>query len=245
MSMKDKIASGSHWATLVRGNEFRFYKPYISSLIARNSRIIQNHFAQGCIPASIGFRPDLTIPPDNVGYFLATVPRQQQELLVQRLSRQVKIKDLVGLSFPDQRFNVFADMMGAGGVLVEGDTVGFRIRADQDSYILLIDIDPTGSVYVIYPVNEQELSPIKANRELALPDIGKVGRPLGTEYVKVFAFKQRSSALERMIDAEFDPSDEKFSVLMRLVKDQRHAIAQTTLRVKTCGKGDIIKANKR
>lgn len=162
-----------------------------------------------------------------------------QEVL-KRLERQVKIKRLTELSTPDQRFNVRLDLIGPSGVLVEGGEIGFEIRAEKPSCLLLINIDPTGFIHVIYPAFPRELAIQEAGRALKLEDQGVVTPPFGVEYLKVFAFPRAPRELKSLIGAEIDPLDPELDRLMRLIHNNRAAMAQDTLQVKTCARRDIV-----
>ncbi len=175
------------------------------------------------------------------GYPLASIPVRDPGQLTARLARQVKIKELVGFSAKDQRFNIFVELTGPDGVLVEGDEVGFRVGVDVDSYLLLINIDPTGFINVIYPYTSEELAERKANEDLRLPEMGVVQPPFGVEYIKAFAFKRRPDGLVGLVGGEFDPMDDRFSALMDLIRACGGDAAQTTIQVKTCAKADIVK----
>ena len=176
------------------------------------------------------------------GYFLTIIPGRDPDLLVERLARQVRIKELVGLSFLGQSFNVFVELTGPDGVLMEGDSVGFRVGADEDGFILLINIDPTGLINVIYPSERGDLSVTGRNMGLNLPGVGEVVSPFGSEYIKAFAFRDRPAGLEKMIGGTFGPGDERFSELMNMVQGPGGGVAQMTIGVKTCGKGDVLPA---
>ncbi len=174
------------------------------------------------------------------GYPLAALPAGKPDQVVERLARQVKIKGLVGLSIKGQRFNVFVELTGPDGVLVEGDEVGFRVDVEADSYLLLINIDPTGFINVIYPYKREELAVRKANVDLRLSEIGEVQPPFGVEYIKAFAFRRRPPGLAGLVAGEFDPMDKRFSGLMDLLRIYGRDGAQTTIQVKTCAKKDIV-----
>lgn len=173
------------------------------------------------------------------GYFLADFPVDKPRQMVNRLSRQVKLKELVNFSCPGQSFNVFLDLVGPGGLLIEGEPVGFKVRADKEAHILLMDMDPTGSINVIYPFSREELSPLGAGQELDLSNLSQVVAPFGTETVKVFAFLTRPKALERLVAGKFPPDDERFSLLMNMVRENSDTMAQATIRVKTCAREEI------
>ncbi len=127
--------------------------------------------------------------PNDV--MLISYPKSKPDDVIERIRRQIQIRELTELSFPNQKFNVYLSMMGQKGVLTENDTIGFVIRPEADSHILLINIDPAGLVNVIYPCYDKELAMVKANQDLSFPELSKVVAPnFGTEYVKVFAFKK-------------------------------------------------------
>ena len=173
------------------------------------------------------------------GHLLVSYPQSQADRAVDRIASQIAIKELAGLSFPGQRFNVFVELLGRKGVLVEGETVGFRLRAGAESYILLIDIDPTGVINVIYPGDAGEMNPVSANRELSLPDIGQVVPAFGTDFVKAFAFRNRPAGLERIMGQSFGPDAPLFSTLMNLIRRAGGDVAQATIQVKTAPRSDL------
>jgi hypothetical protein len=166
------------------------------------------------------------------------------EEAVERIRREARNREVTDASFSGQSFNVFADIIGSPGVLTEGQSVGFDIRPQADSHILLINIDSKGDISVIYPCNQKELALVKAGQTLHLPDLGKVTPPnFGTEYIKVIAFRNKPSALEKFVCAEISSSDSRFSELMQMIRQDIKDTAQTTLQVKTCAKSDIVNQN--
>ncbi len=162
--------------------------------------------------------------------FLLTEAVDQNEL-VKKIKRRLEAKKLVGLTFPDQDFNVFLDLIGRQGVLVEKERVGFKIRTEADCYVLLLNVASNGEINVIYPAFSDELGILPAGRELSLPDIGRVVPPFGTDYLKVLAFRQRPQELERYLGVTITPEDPGYADLLALA---RRASAQTTLQVQTC-----------
>jgi hypothetical protein len=173
------------------------------------------------------------------GFTLVAVAADKPQTVVEVINRRVLLKGLVGLTYPQQKFNVGLDLLGKGGVLTEGDKIGFAIRPEADSHILLINVDPHGFISVIYPYKDEEMALVKGGRELRLPDIGEVTAPgFGTEYLKVFAFRQRPVGFERLKGAEFWPEDPKFNDLLRMLEQAPEA-AQMTMTVKTVAKADL------
>jgi len=81
------------------------------------------------------------------------------------------------MSFQGQNFNVFAVVTEQRAVIVEGEKIGFSIRTDMDSYLLLVSIDPTGYLSVLYPATSKEMAKLTRNHDLSLPDLGVVTGP--------------------------------------------------------------------
>jgi hypothetical protein len=109
------------------------------------------------------------------------------------------------------------------------------VRAERESYILLIDIEPNGTVNVIYPCYSDEL---KKKTEWNRPKIGTVTGSFGTEHVKVFAFEQLPPGLKDFMCEQFPPTDEKLDRLMDMVKKAKNA-AQSTIMVQTAALEDL------
>ena len=166
------------------------------------------------------------------GGVLADIPAHNPQGVSQRISRQVQVKELVGLTFPDQSFNVFVDVVPAKGVFLVGETLGFVVRPEADCYLLLMNIDPAGNINIIYPYKKQELDMIKKGEKVDLTDLAIVNPPnLGTEYIKALAFKNRPD-LSFLMGEAFLPDDPLFKQLMDLV-DKEKGLAQATLQVNT------------
>ena len=160
--------------------------------------------------------------------------------VVERLKRQVLVQELIKMSFQGQNFNVFAVVTDQKAVIVEGEKIGFSIRTDMDSYLLLISIDPTGYLSVLYPAAPKEMAKLSRNHDLSLSDLGVVTGPdFGVEYIKAIAFKDKPAGFEKFMGREFSPVSEEFSALMEMLRNSQGRAAQMTLQVKTCAKGDV------
>jgi hypothetical protein len=180
--------------------------------------------------------------PNDV--MLISFPQTEPDDVIERIRRQVHIRELTELSFPNQKFNVSVSLIGQKAVLTEGEDIGFVIRSEADSHILIINIDPAGLVNVIYPCYDKELLIIKANQDLSFPELSKVVPPnFGTEYIKVFAFKKQPESLKNFICAEdLLPTDSRFADFMKMIGSVKNDAAQMTLQVKTCAKKDIVRS---
>lgn len=174
------------------------------------------------------------------GFNLASLPTSQPEKVAGLIQRRAKLRDLVRLRYPGQDFNVNLDLLGKGGVLTQGDPVGFRVQTEARAFILMMNIDPNGYISILYPYEPHELAPLPAGRPVDL-EIGEVRGPgFGTEYIKIFAFKRKPVGFDRLKGGEFWPSDRRFNQLLRMVRPGPGK-AQATLTVKTASKTDLSK----
>lgn len=155
------------------------------------------------------------------GHPVADFPAAERNRVLTRLRHQVRVRHLIDLEYRDQRFNVSLELIGQPGVLISGERIGFRIISEKRAHLLLLNIDPAGHVSVVYPYHEEETVPVDGGRALDLPNIGRVGPPLGTEYLKIFAFLQPPRGLERFRGAAFPPTDPAFGELMQLLEGAR------------------------
>ena len=137
--------------------------------------------------------------------------------LLHRIQNQARIKKLAVLHLPKRTYNVFVEPMGSSDFLVEGDKIGFRIRSEKKAYIVLLNVNPHGSINILYPCEPLEKQALAANRELSL-DIGHVYPPFGTELIRVLAFRERSDLLDQLnCDKSFRPTHSLFESLMEAI----------------------------
>ena len=166
------------------------------------------------------------------GGVLADIPLADPSGVVERISRQVQVKSLVGFTCENQSFNLFVDVVPAKGVFVVGDTLGFVVRPQADCYLLLLNIDPAGNINIIYPDSEAELAMVEKGNKVDLTGLASVLPPhLGTEYIKALAFKSPLN-IKPFMGKAFLPGDTLFKQLMNIITRDK-IIAQTTLQVKT------------
>lgn len=173
----------------------------------------------------------------------ALLDRVPPRAVAERLSRQTGAQRLIGFSYPDSDFNVFVELMDNKGVLMEDDPVGFVIRSEADAHILLVNIDSTGGINILYPYLEEELAPVRAGTPLRLPELGYVTPPnFGLEYIKVFAFRKQPPGIEAFMGESFTSECPKFEKLMTLIAGGIGGAAQNTLSIKTAARSDMVLA---
>ncbi|MBF0495743.1 MAG: caspase family protein [Deltaproteobacteria bacterium] len=187
---------------------------------------------------------DLKLTQASTGYTLALLngdmlsshPSGAEEDVVKRIALQVELKKLIDLAYPTQDFDVSMNIIGRKSLLKEGEDVGIAFQTTADSYPLLINIDCSGNISVIYPGSKDEIRPWPKGKEYHQPNLGKVKAPFGTEYMKLFAFKDKPDGLAKLMGQSFTPSDDFFRILLDTVKDAKGGQAQSTLEVLTYSK---------
>jgi hypothetical protein len=127
---------------------------------------------------------------------------------------------MLDLTYPRQQFNVAIEVFGPcqKSIIREDETFGFEISTERDAYMLLINVDPTGAVHVVYPFNETELEPLAAGHRKILPLICRTLWPFGTENMKLFAFTRRPADLAELMGKEnLSPGSALYTKLEQLV----------------------------
>jgi len=160
------------------------------------------------------------ILPNN--HHLISYKNPSDKELQQALSQQKIAQALRRLHHPNTHVQLQLERTGtdSDGTAIEGNLIGFRMRANQPVYYLILDVDPAGRISVLYPANNEELKQVPANRIVDLGGQIKVRPPFGTDYVKVFAFTQLPyvDALRPWIKQEhIPPNDSRFAKLACLV----------------------------
>jgi hypothetical protein len=154
-------------------------------------------------------------------YRESEVPR-----LLERVRREPEIRMLRDWTFPRQAFHADLQALPAGrDAYALGESVVFQLRADRASYLLLLNVDVSGEVTVVYkspkgePARSGETVPVKTC----------IGTPAGTEYMKLFAFAAPPAGWDE-IEARNLPADgSEFEKLMAWLKSAAPDSAQTSL----------------
>lgn len=134
--------------------------------------------------------------------------------VVERVARYVAGRELVELRSPDQPFNVWMRVGDDNGrtTFFIGESLTLTLRSERAAQLVIVNIDPEGYV------NAVALS-IGQDQDLALGEIGHIEPPLGTEYLKVFAFPQPVSGLGRLtFRAILEPHDPAVQEFVQRVK---------------------------
>jgi len=178
------------------------------------------------------------------GDLLVQQPAGLASQVLQRIRQQAWLRTQFADPNPAQQFNVTLDLSGLrqGGVAFAGEAISFMVSSEREAYILLLNIDPHGTIHVTYPYDESELAPVAARRALQLPgetpgDKIRITPPLGTEYMAVVAFAQLSpeqrELLRRLMGKSIAPDAPPFAELQRLLAGPANQRAQAVLQFVT------------
>jgi hypothetical protein len=163
--------------------------------------------------------------------------------LLARIAAEPSIRRLIGLSFPNSNNDLLLTARkkeGASGdaVFVAGQILQFEVRASRPAYLLLADIDVTGTVTIVYPGTGDPVSAVDARTPKLLGPGGAVLEPFGLEFLKLFAFDEkpawydslRANSQERV--RMFQPGTAEFERFLATLGAQTHA-SETRLRIIT------------
>ena len=115
----------------------------------------------------------------------------------------VRETTLATKKYPNQSFNVTVDLTGKHGDTVWlGDTVGYSMYTENSAYLLLLSINHEGTVYVIYPYEQEELAKVKAKQTVRLDNLGEVAPPVGREVLKLIAFQDKPQGFDQLLAGE-------------------------------------------
>jgi hypothetical protein len=209
-----------------------------SELNERISRIPGIHVSDACMDGLIA-RPangggfDLF---QATGIAINNEPFPQDKLLA-RISAEPEVQELLNLA-SDQRFNLDLRLKPDDkSVYTPGTPLSFEVRTEQSAYLLLLNIDITGAVTVVYPFH-MEIAKREANAYNSVGAGGQVQAPYGIEYMKLFAFREKPAGLEKWNasgdekEITVEPGSAKLRELMRMIRAGKPG-ADTRLRLVT------------
>ena len=169
---------------------------------------------------------DLRVARERDGYALihgsGTVIQQylRDDLagLMARIALQPQVKALADYTIPKQSFNIALRIdPPAKEVFYLGDRQYIYLTPDVESYLLLVNIDVLGKITVIYPMDKTQTEPIAAGHEVKCVET-EIDPPVGTEYLKAFAFRQKPKDFDSWAGRDFLPTQPSFPLLLDMVR---------------------------
>jgi hypothetical protein len=171
------------------------------------------------------------------GDVLASLGKVPAEAVIGRLQTQLAVQKLLDFEIPGQDFNLDLTLPGNRGFLRKGDTFAIEASAEREAVFLLMDVDTSGHVSVLYPFSAAELGVLRRLRVPPAPDTLRVSAPFGTEYLKVVAFAKKPAGIETWMKASFDANEAALGRLLDWLRATSGSRATARLKVVTLESG--------
>jgi hypothetical protein len=152
------------------------------------------------------------------GTLIDSYPGGGETDLLSRIKAEPAVRRLIDIVYPRQNFNVALTVTPGGtGFYKLGDHMQFQAKTEQPAYLLLLNIDVKGTVTILSPRSKQA---IVFSGPGPYSDIGPdsvVTRPTGTEYLALFAFREKPTGFDDLVIQTHDPLDPGTPAFDRLV----------------------------
>ncbi len=140
-------------------------------------------------------------------------------LRVERFRESAK---LIAMANREQKFNVWLTVGEEGRTTYfEGEKIGAAIRSEMNASLLLINIDAMGFATVLLPAEKANLLKVSAGKTVIMPEIGQIEEPLGTEYMKLIAFREDQLAFKKFSGKTLDTRGAEFRELLDIIQRQK------------------------
>ena len=126
--------------------------------------------------------------------------------LAKLLRQRARADRIAALTYPGQDMRFSIALEPEWGVYRRNDVVQVQMRVGQDSWLLLLSIDPDGQVYVVHPAEKRQARRSQAGEAVNVVALG-VQAPFGTDRLEGFAFRDKPAGYDRWIGRE-RPLDE-------------------------------------
>lgn len=196
---------------------------------------------------------DLLVRQSPTGYDLydgsRTLIRQFPESdtagLIKRIAAEPDLQRLIGLRFAHQDFNAAVEVTSPAGQgsYRNRQRLQVSVQTAESGYLLLLDVDSTGVISVLYPGKPQEQEAVAAGKRLPVIDTS-VGAPFGKEFLKLFVFRKKPAQYARwscravgtrLTCPEIAPGTPEFRDLFAMLTEADGGRAQTVLPLVTTG----------
>lgn len=170
-------------------------------------------------------RPRLFYPDDVPGLVSRPIFDHEQRF-------PSRARALLELAYPRPDFALRLELPGGRRVLYRGEGFEIAAGADRPAVFLLVNVDKSGAVSVLFPAEAAEMAPRTGLREAF-----QVVPPYGTDNLKLFAFSRAPEGLDEWIDRKVDASDPRLGELLGLLERPGVERAETRLEVVTSRRG--------
>lgn len=117
------------------------------------------------------------------GEMILTQANKQQ--IIQRIKAEIWLKHLQSTASSKSLLNIQATPTKKDHVFDAGDRIQFQIQSDRNAQVILLTLNAAGKIRLLYPIDQTELKPIKAQQIITFPEQDRilVQAPFGLETV--------------------------------------------------------------
>jgi hypothetical protein len=199
--------------------------------------------------AVVSDQADLIVRASGADYMIyqsGGVPINEKPLsaadAVTRIAVEPDLRNLLTAATPTQSAHLQLSLRLAGervqqGLFYAGQEANLSLESDVQTWPLIVDIDVSGYVTVLYPRKEDGGADAVPARTPANPgtNLGTnaAGCPCGIEYIRALTFDHRPVGYDNWRGVEFAATDPKLKQLLGLAAQ---SVGQSTLRIVTNSK---------
>lgn len=189
---------------------------------------------------------------DRSGTLIRSYPPDDSVSILKRIQAEAALSRLATWRRDSSAFNIRLDVEPASAQGYDryratyrtGERLRVRIGAERTAWLLLLNIDKTGHVSVLFPgADAAEQQQQAANVVITVPGL-RVRPPAGSEHLRLFAFTSRpekwdqwtcsrSTENDALECPEFGPEDKRMYDLLNMIRTAKGSLAETSLRVVT------------
>ena len=155
----------------------------------------------------------------------------------ERLLNLAQAQKIVTLGYQSQPFNVSLSVEEVNqsgsqlqGVYRAGSRLKLTMIPDRPAWLMLVDVDVTGTITVLYPNKPEDLQKATNAGQAVVAVETEVAAPFGTEALKVFAFDRKPIGLEEFMGKKLE--DKKWlEPFMRILQSGKSQTTQFVLSI--------------
>jgi len=195
--------------------------------------------------ALVSNQADLVVRSSGAGYMIyqsGGVPISEKPLsaadAAARIAVEPDLRNLLTGATPTQSAHLQLSLRLSGervqqGLFYAGQQADLYLESDAQIWPLIVDIDPTGYVTVMYPRKEMNGAEAVPARSLTSLGTNAAGCPCGIEFIRALAFDHRPVSYDTWRGVEFAATDPRLKQLLALAAQ---SVGQSTLRIVTNSK---------
>jgi len=163
------------------------------------------------------------------------------DAVAERLRREIWVRRLLDARPAPGSFKLTVELSAPEHrtVVVEGEAFAFSVATEKPAYIMMLSIDPAGTVNVLYP-SDTDTKPALLTPGAPLlvssPQL-RVQVPFGIEHIVVAATQSPPVGLMRLAGRRVGPDSQLRPDLERIIQDAERAGAKASLRFQTVESG--------